>query len=209
MTVVRVFLGGEGRNELGGRAGHPVYASEEPVVIETLLRRCQPDGWQVCDSTPWCQITKFAAKGRTPDDERNVLGLVLMAKRAQSHVVAFVRDADADKDRPNVIDAAIRKAEETFPGIDVIGGTAVPVLEAWVLAIRGERGTEEMSKGEAKRRLDEMGVADTAAMEAARGVVADKIPEDAKGLRHWLCKASDALPQRVNAARSMTAHEPA
>jgi hypothetical protein len=76
--------------------------------------------------------------------------------------------------------------------------------------MQGERGTEAMSKVEAKRRLDEVGVANTAAMvEAARGVVADKIPEDAKGLRHWLCKASDALPQRVNAAKSMTAHEPA
>ena len=210
MSLVRVFLGGEGRNELGGRAGHSVYPSEEPGVIETLLRGCQPDGWQVCGSTPWCKITKFAAKGPTPREERNVLGLVLMAKRAQSHVVAFVRDADTDKDRPIVIDAAIRKADETFPGIDVIGGTAVPVLEAWVLAMRGERGTEAMSKVDAKRRLDEVGAADTAAMvEAARRVVVDKISQDARGLRRWLLKASDALPRRVNAARSTSARQPA
>jgi hypothetical protein len=46
-------------------------------------------------------------------------------------------------------------------------------------------------------------------VEAARRVVVDKISQDARGLRRWLLKASDALPRRVNAARSTSARQPA
>ena len=37
---VKVFLCGEGRNELGSRCGHPAYQTDaEPGVLHALLRR--------------------------------------------------------------------------------------------------------------------------------------------------------------------------
>jgi hypothetical protein len=40
MSALLVFLGGEGRNELGSWAGDPAYQSDdEPGVIKALLQR--------------------------------------------------------------------------------------------------------------------------------------------------------------------------
>jgi hypothetical protein len=125
MNPVRVFLGGEGRNELGSRARESAYQTDEqPGVLQALLRRTQPDGWTVAGATQWKNIRKLDAKGPTPTEERNVLGLVVEAIRAESRVVAFVRDADDDADRPRVIANAIEKARQAFSYIDVIGGLA-------------------------------------------------------------------------------------
>jgi hypothetical protein len=45
MSEVQVFLGGEGRNELGSWAGEPAYQhDDEPGVIKALLLRTQPEG---------------------------------------------------------------------------------------------------------------------------------------------------------------------
>ncbi|WP_394827548.1 hypothetical protein [Pendulispora albinea] len=201
---VNVFLGGEGPNELGGRAGDPVYQTGTlPGVVETLLLRVQPDGWNVVGATKWSQIRKLRAKGPTPNEERNVLGLVYEAKRAGAHVAAFVRDADDDKSRPKVIEDAIAKAELAFPEVQVIGGAALPVLEGWILAILGAEGTEKLGKVAAQSKLDERGIArkDTAAMvQVAVDAALDEIPADATSLRKWLGTAANVLPRLVQGA---------
>jgi hypothetical protein len=81
MSEVRVYLGGEGRNELGSRCGDPIYQDEGSLgVIETLLRRVQASGWAVIGAKKWCRIVKLRSKGPTPREERNVLGLIYEAK---------------------------------------------------------------------------------------------------------------------------------
>jgi hypothetical protein len=199
MSAVGVFLGGEGRNELGNRADHPSYQnSDSPGVIETLLRRVRPKGWEIVGATKWCRITKLSSRGPTPKEERNVLGLVLEAKRAGSQALAFVRDADDSIDRPKIIKDAIDMAREIFPEVEVIGGTAVPVLEAWILAMRGKNGTEKLSKAAAQKSLEKMGVArkDTRDMvKVAAKFAIDKIPLDAESLRAWLAKVEEVLPR--------------
>ncbi len=136
MTNAKVFLGGEGQNELGSWYRHPAYQDDRwPGVIKSLLRRVQPRGWAVIGATSkWCQIRKYRAKGRTPSEAQNVLGLVLEASLAGAEVLAFIRDADDDKERPRVIDEAVTQARELFPTVRIVGGTAIPVLEGWLLA---------------------------------------------------------------------------
>jgi hypothetical protein len=113
MTKVGIFLGGEGSNELGSRSGDPIYQNSTVLgVVETLLRVVQPDGWEVTGATRWSKIRKLSATRPTPNEERNVLGLVYEAKRAHSQVVAFVRDADDDTERAKAIDEAVIKALE-------------------------------------------------------------------------------------------------
>lgn len=201
MKQVDVFLGGEGANDLGGRSGHPSYQTDEsPGVIETLLRQVRQSGWTVSGAVQWSKIRKFQARGPSLPEERNVLGLIEAADAAKAEVVAFVRDADDDKDRPGVIDAAITKARETFPDIDVIGGSAVPVLEAWILAMLGRHGTEKLGKARAQSKLKEAGIEPkcTVAMVAVVSkVVREELPPDASRLTKWLETAAEVLERRV------------
>src|SRR5690606_2728215 len=83
----RVFLGGEGPNELGSLARDPSYqpADPEPGVLETLLRSVERDGWEVAGAVTWKRIVKYKAKGPMNAEKRNVLGLALDAERAEAH----------------------------------------------------------------------------------------------------------------------------
>jgi hypothetical protein len=165
-------------------------------VVQALLVRAKADGWRVVGATTWKSIVKYRARGPSPNEERNVLGLVLLAQRANADVVAFVRDSDGDDDRTSIIETALRKAADLFPNVRAIGGVAVPVLEAWVLALKGERRTEVLSKAAAQARLEALGVEPkhTAQMvEVALAADLDQLPEDATRLHDWLSKARTTL----------------
>ncbi|MBN1609799.1 MAG: hypothetical protein JW940_24415 [Polyangiaceae bacterium] len=203
MKPVRVFLGGEGRNELGSRSGDPIYQSnEQPGVIQALLGRVQQQGWVPIGGCRWREIRKYQAKGPTPAEERNVLGLVEKAEREGAEVVAFVRDSDGDKDRPAIIRAAVEKASELFPQTDVIGAAAIPVLEGWILAMLGQHVTEKLGKAGAQSKLELAGIPrkDTAAMvDVVAKAVPEQPPGDASSLKAWLGTAAEVLQRRVAA----------
>ncbi len=193
MSKSRVYLGGEGPNELGSRCGDPVYQSDAfSGVIEALLEKIHTKCFEVIGATQWKNIVKFRAKGPTPNETRNVLGLVLEARRAGADVLAFVRDADDDADRPRVIGDAIRAAREDYPVPDIIGGAAVPVLEGWILAMQGEHGTEQLRKSGAQTKLVQKGI-DSKDTEAMVNVVLEAnlagIPDDATSLKAWIASA--------------------
>lgn len=202
MSEVKVHLGGEGKNELGSRAlPEPYQSGDVPGVVETLLRRVEPEGWTAARATPWKLIRKFSANASMSAEQRNVLGLVEAAARGEIPVVAFVRDADGDSERTKEIEAAIQEASDVFPSVQVIGGTANPVLEAWILAMKGEHGTEKLSKASAQTKLKEQGIdKDTAAMTS---VVTDadfgRLPADAESLSRWMERAKQVLPAQVRA----------
>lgn len=202
MSDVLVFLGGEGRNELGSWAGEPAYQSDdEPGVIKALLLRTRPDGWKILGAQVWKSIRKYTDHGRLPanrgvirgsHEERAVLGLVLDAKERGAKVVAFVRDQDDDPDRVEIIANAIDRARALFSDIQVVGDTAVPVLEAWILALMGETGSESLGKAKAQRILADRSITTTTRMVGE--VLSDRpVPEDATGLRSWLAQAKKAL----------------
>jgi hypothetical protein len=192
-----VFLGGEGPNELGSRCGHPAYQTDDsPGVIEALLTRIRPDGWTVIGACKWCRIVKLRARGPTPMDEQNVLGLVYEAARAHADVLAFTRDADDDQRRPHVIEKAVAAAVQKFPNVAIVGEAAVPVLEAWIQALLGERGTESLGKAAAQRRMVEKGVEEKNTGAMVKVIVeadVQAIPKDAARLRGWLDRAKAAL----------------
>jgi hypothetical protein len=117
---------------------------------------------------------------------------VLDAKEHGAQAVAFVRDEDDDPERGKVIADAINLAQTHWPHIRIAGGTAVPVLEGWILALMGDTGTESLGKVKAQRLLADRNVTSTSEM--VREVLADRlVPEDAAHLRSWLAQARDAL----------------
>jgi hypothetical protein len=197
VSEAQVFLAGEGPNELESWCGDPVYQNAEfPGVIETLLDRVQAQGWAVIGACKWCQIRKFRAKGPTPNESQNVLGLTYAAKRAGAKILVFVRDADDCKERPRQIELAIQTAEKTFPEVTIVGGTAVPVLEGWILAMLNERDTEDLGKKAAQTRLEVKGIPpkNTRAMiDIAAKVVPENLPADATSLCRWMARAKEIL----------------
>ena len=203
MSALLLFLGGEGRNELGSWAGDPAYQSDdEPGVVKALLQRTRSDGWKILGAREWKGFRKYTDHGRFPLDtrrlirgsheERAVLGLVLDAKERGAQVVAFVRDQDDDPDRAEIIAKAIDQARVCFSDIRVVGETSVPVLEAWILALMGENGSESLGKAKAQKLLADRGITTTAKMvdEASAN---RPIPEDAAHLLSWLVQAKAAL----------------
>jgi hypothetical protein len=204
VSDVRVFLGGEGANELGSRWREPPYESDdEPGVLQALLSRVEETGWVVAGATTWKKLRKLRARGPTPPEERNVVALAYEAKRAGAEILAFLRDADGDRDRSSVIEQGVARAKEDYPLVDVIGGVPFPVLEAWILAMLGDHKTEGLGKTAAQTCLEKKGLAakDTAAMVA---VVArtdlDRLPKDAGSLIAWRDAARKALTPRIRAA---------
>lgn len=171
---MKVFLSGEGRCELGSRAGHRSFQSDdEPGALHALLARVRASGWEIGGSCEWKRIRKFRAGKFDHEDTRNVLGAALDAKEAGCDVLAFSRDMDRDLARDEAIEEGIRRVE----GIGVIGGVAKPTIEGWILALLQERRSEDMSS---KR---------------AEALLVERIPDDAASLRRWLERAEQHLPR--------------
>jgi hypothetical protein len=199
VAKVKVFLSGEGRNELGSRAGQRAYQSDqEPGVLHALLARVQASGWEVGGACNWSRIRKYRVGAAPHEDTHNVLGVALDAKEAGCEVLAFSRDVDKDLGRHQAIEDGIALVPRTFANApEVIGGVAVPKLEGWILALLGVRGTEALSPSRAEKDLVAKGVAPKdgrAMVEKVEGADLAGIPPDAASLRTWLGRARDVLP---------------
>jgi len=202
MSDVKVHLGGEGKNELGSCAlAEPYQSADIPGVVETLLRRVEPAGWTVAGATPWKSIRKFSARGPMSAEERNVRGLVEKAAGLGIPVVAFVRDSDGEPDRIVEIDAAIAKAAVDFPAVQVIGGTANPVLEGWILALQGVHGTEKLGKARAQTQLN-FDKNTEAMTQVASTADLERLPKDASSLNGWMKRAAEVLTPLVRHTES-------
>lgn len=201
---VKVFLAGEGANELGSRIGHPAYQSDaRPGVLCALLKRVQADGWVVGAARDWKSIRKFKAGGGGHADTRNVLGAARDALEAGCEVLAFSRDQDRDPERREAVEDGIRLVSERITGApEVIGGVAVPTLEAWILALLGTRNTEQLTPKWAEEELVDRGMKakdGDAMVEVVEAANLDAIPDDAQSLSTWLGRARAVLPPRVAA----------
>src|ERR1700760_4112469 len=113
---VKVFLGGEGKNDIGTRAQTPKddQRDEQPGVIEVLLRKLRPAGWQVAGAMEWKSIRKYRAGAARQHadhaDAHNVHALVQRAYEEACEMLVFVRDVDGEQLRA----AAIRQALTTL-----------------------------------------------------------------------------------------------
>lgn len=201
MSQVRVWLGGEGPNEIGNR--------DEPNgvrrgVIEALLLRLEPNGWRVEGATLWKRIRKYkvrAAIGReNHGDIHNIAGLVQRAAEEGCEVVAFTRDVDSEPGRADAIARGIEHVRAIFPTVDVIGGPAVPAIEGWILALLGVYGTESMSRGRTVAEVETRAIAP----KLTRGyveVIAEAdlgaLPRDCSALLAWLETARQVMAKAI------------
>jgi hypothetical protein len=201
VTPLRVFLGGEGACELGSRAGDAAYHSDDrPGVLDTLLRRVQPEGWSIVGARKWSKIRKYRAGDRASAEERNVRGLVLDAVEAKANVLAFSRDADDDTSRAPRVHAGIAWTKSKYPQLGIVGEMAIPTLEGWVLAMRGVAKTEQLRKAQAETRLAEEGISRKSTegmVQVARDCDLETLPEDALSLRSWLGAARESLSPKA------------
>lgn len=205
--MIRLFLAGEGLNELGDWWRTPQYRHDPPLpgVIEALLRQIRDDGWEVAGATGWKDIRKFRTRQKGEKfsaETRNVMGAALAAWEAGCDVFVFIRDRDGTRSNPNQarqddIEEGIRRAlEEWSEHLSIVGGVAIIKLESWLLAIIGQPRSEEIRRPE--EEIASLGVLtkdkETAAMVAcveANGL--EQVPDDAESLRRWLERARQAL----------------
>ena len=195
-TIMKVFLGGEGPNELGGWATEPVHRDSRPWpgVLEALLIRVDPHAFEVINGVTWKQIRKFRAGGALRGcggDCRNVLGLALRAREADADVVCFARDRDGDNQREADFNEGLRQISEKFASVPaVIGGMAIEMLEAWILALCNVSNSESHRHPEVELRQQKGIDKDTAAMvQIVEDADLTRIPHDANSLWSWIAQA--------------------
>jgi hypothetical protein len=200
--IKQVFLAGEGTNELGSWSRESEYRDDQvPGVLETLLRKTKNDGWTIKDAVCWKNIRKFKAGAHRSAEEKNILGVCLMAIEKGCSIIALSRDADNVDQRKNDIDKGINKAREMYgTKIGIVAECTVPCIEGWILAILGEPKTEQLSKVKAISKLIEKGVSKKCTEQMVTCIETadfDKVSKDAAGLRQWLDTAKKHL---VNAS---------
>ena len=194
----KVFLAGEGANELGSWAKKPPYQDDsESGVLKALLQKIKNDGWQVSGAIRWKNIIKFQAGHHMGHEERNVLGACLRAIEKNCSIIAFSRDADADESRQERIGKGIKAAYERFnTKIGIIGGCAVPCIEGWILAFLGMTQTEEFASSKAcdslKREVGNEPNTKQMVQIIARTDMKN-IAHDARALKEWLKTAQHIL----------------
>jgi hypothetical protein len=204
--MIKVFLGGEGNNELGTRWQHP--PGDSPGVVETLLRRVRAGGWRVAGARDWKSIRKYRAGAARahPDheDARNVRGLVLHAYEEACEMLAFVRDDDGDDRRePAILQAleaitSLRFADEYHYELAIVGGIAKPNLEGWILCLLDVTGTDVMTRA----RIDhELATTDVQLKSTAQYVAIAEtgaLPSGNGSLPAWLARADRTFCQLID-----------
>jgi hypothetical protein len=201
--MIRVFLAGEGPNDIGDWARHRSYRDDSPSpgVPEAILRKVRGDGWRVCGAVLWKKIHKLQVRPPAGAETKNVLGAALAARDAGCDVLVFVRDRDDSnanprKERERDIEQGIaRVPQDVSDQLRIVGGVAIRRLESWIVALSGKNGSEEMRRPE--DALRELGIGDKSTGDMVE-FVQDKVdlanvPSDARSLRRWLERGRDAL----------------
>jgi len=192
---VKGFLAGEGPDELGDRNEPPQYRASPPDVgiVEALLHKLGVADLDVVGARLWKSIHKLRFKPPVRGEVQNVLGLMVEADEVGADVLVFVRDQDGYADRQDDVEEGIRQAVARGYGPAIVGGVAVQEIEAWILALLGERRTE--GHADAKAVLgDRHGTVERGPKVAAvEGADLTRVPEDAVSLRTWLGRAAAVL----------------
>lgn len=204
----KVWIVGEGNNELGAGDGH---GGRDRGVLEALLTRVCDGGWECAGKQQWHAIQKFQAGGarlgaHSHGDYLHVLGLVLEAHENAADAVAFTRDLDSDLEREDAVAAALTRIHaESWP-IDVIGGVARPAIEGWILALCAVPRTDEMSRARTLAHLAEHGIGAKSTADYVDVVEQAELgeprqfglPAGAESLRAWLTTAHEVLTRLVH-----------
>jgi hypothetical protein len=206
--MLKVFLGGEGDNDIGTRWHRPM--GDHPGVVEVLLRRLRPDGWRVAGGRSWKSIRKYRAGGAlrrsNHEDGRNVLGLVLHAYEEACELLVFVRDRDRDEAREQEIRRVLDEitafgfAEEYRYELAIVAGVPRPTLEGWILCLQGVAGTDEMSPLRADRALADAGIELKSTLQYAGVAASCVLPTGEGSLPRWLAHAEATFRRLLDGA---------
>jgi hypothetical protein len=207
MASVKVWLGGEGPNEIGDRNRN---GGTRRGALEALLLRLEEAGWEVAGGAQWKSLRRYragAARGKVShEDERNVIKLALQAKERGCEVVAFSRDVDVDHRREEAVDEGIEKAQAAYEGLAIIGGVAKPAIEGWILALHGIRDTDRLSRAKAKTALEEQDVS----LKSTEDYVAvaetadlEKLPSGCDSLCTWIRRAREELGAAIRGRKPL------
>lgn len=199
--MIKVFLAGEGPNELGGWSKERIYRDGRPLlgVLESLARLLAPTGWEVHDAMVWKDIPKLVVGTKGKGLERKtLLAARLHAKESGCHVVLFSRDRDGPKkdEREREIEAVLAELDAEDGAVTVAGAVCIERLESWLLALSGRSRTEELGDDKVDAELEKLGVPkkDTRRMLeliARHGLAT--VPPDASSLRTWMERVGAAL----------------
>ncbi|NUQ74927.1 MAG: hypothetical protein HUU21_15360 [Polyangiaceae bacterium] len=192
---MKLLLSGEGYDDIGDWAKEPMYRSKPPEagVIEALLRKLEAGEITVREAVPWKKIAKFRAGDHAHPETRNVLGLAVKADDMRCDALVFVRDRDRDEDRQADIENGIKLAQSKFPDLAIAGGVAVEEIEAWILAILGERRSERHADPKTVLKQNHSIAGRASMLSALEDKTLGQIPIDATSLRTWLARAAAAL----------------
>jgi hypothetical protein len=191
----RVLLAGEGKTELGDWVVHPSFRDKKPLpgVLEALLHKVAPQGWEIRHAIVWKQLTRYRAnEPGLGKDELNTRALWLRAVEHDCDLIVFSRDRDRAVERGEAVEKGRKWLDDKCAdsSLRVIGGMAHECIEAWVLAMSEQRRTEDLPSAGAKQQLVQRGVTDLAAMVNAIGAAAlARVPNDARSLLAWLPQA--------------------
>jgi hypothetical protein len=199
--MLKVFLGGEGKNDIGTRCNRPM--GDQPGVVEALLRRVRASGWHVAGARSWRLIRKYQAgaarKRADHDDVHNVLGLVLEAYENACEMLVFVRDRDRDELREQAILRVLETigtfgfAEEYRYELAIVGGVAKPKLEGWILCLLGVSGTDGMTVARVDRELASLPVVAKSTEHYVAIAESAELPSGAGSLPEWLALARESF----------------
>ncbi len=193
---MKVFLGGEGPDDLGRWAKERVYAeaSNEMGVLEALLRRIAGHPVDVIGGHPWKRIPKYRlGRDVRAAEIQNVMGLANLAYEQGADALVFARDRDRDEAREQDVRQGLERARAAFPELSLAGGLAVEALEAWILALLGDRRAE--SHGKPKVVLGELHgvITREQKVSAVEDANLDAVPRAATSLAGWISSVRAAL----------------
>lgn len=195
----RVFVAGEGPNEIGRWCREAAYRGEYPSddagVIGALLGRVATSPYDITEGAPWKRSGTFRA-GRRDGEYKAARRLIQDAADHGCDVAVLVRDADDVPGRAAEIERAAVDALRDGILPRVAAGVAVERLENWLLAMTGEARSEQLGRQQVRAKLDAAGVPDKdthAMVGLASRWALEALPVDAASLRAWLDRARDAL----------------
>ena len=153
---MRVYLAGEGRNELGGstkEAGHR-GSRETAGVLTTLMNRAASTPPKVVGSVVWQRLPNFRlgvpSRRIENADAYNLLAAQQLADDVGATVLVALRDTDGDLKR----ERALHDAKSSAPiHPRIVLGTPHLKLEAWILACLGTPKAEELRKTKLESQL--------------------------------------------------------
>lgn len=152
----KIIVAGEGPDELGRWYRESPYrhmsrdGADVPGILEALLGKLHLAPWEIVDGATWKRVPLYRAGNRRAPETRRVLGLALLGAERNADAVVFVRDRDGDREREADIETGIAQAPALGLTTSLAGGVAVEEIEAWILALLGDRHAEEHARPKEK-----------------------------------------------------------